>query len=507
MLSRCERARGVLVLGAVFLLPSFSGAATEPGAEKLVALYLKASGGARTIKDIRGLKMEGHLSTADGKSGAYTLITQKPDQIYEEVIIGAERESEAYNGKSAWRLDSSHGLQTLTGDSGSWLKADALFLNGRLRDYHKMKAHLRLAGAETLNGHATYAIELTDAAGRVRKIWFDAQTHLIRQQQQESPKGRTLVYGDYRKVGGVAQPFRLEVRQPSRTFSVWFDSVQPDAVVDSSVFNFPVVSKAPLPDIPTLLREVDRNQAAIDKILESYTYHENDTQIEYNKDGSIKKQEEKTYEIYQLGEKQVRKLIAKEGKPLSAAEQNKEDDRVAKIARKYAQKLKNASDHPEKSAKQKHDQDAGIADFLRVDQFTNPRRELFGGQPVIVFDFGPKPEYKARNIKEKLIQKLVGVAWIDENAHDVARLEAHFSKEFKVAGGLLASVQPGSAFVFEQKLINNEVWLPVYAEAHASIRFLLLAGINMSDVSHFSDYRKFQVSSDLKTLTTGAGHP
>ena len=68
-------------------------------------------------------------------------------------------------------------------------------------------------------------------------------------------------------------------------------------------------------------------------------------------------------------------------------------------------------------------------------------------------------------------------------------------------------MQPGSAFVFEQKLVNNEVWLPVYAEAHASIRFLLLAGVNMSDVSHFSNYRKFQVSTDLKTLTSGATHP
>ncbi len=499
--------RLAFVLGVVFLALPLRAATTEPSAEKLVALYLKAAGGGRAIKELSGVKMEGRLSTADGKTGTFTLITQRPDQLYEEVIIGANRESEAYNGKSAWRLDSSHGLQTLTGDAGSWLKADALFLNDQLSNSRKMTAHVRSAGSETVRGHTAFAIELTDAAGRVRKIWFDARTHLIRQQQQERPNGRIVVYGDYRKVGGVAEPYYMQVSQPSQTFSVQFDSVEPSAAVDSSVFNFPSVSNEPLPDIPTLLRELDKNQAAIDKILESYTYHESDTQIEYNKDGSIKKQEERTYEIYQLGDRQVRKLIAKDGKPLSAADQKKEDERVAKVARKYEQKLKNQAGHPEKAAKEKKDQEAGIADFLRVDQFTNPRRELFQGRPVIVFDFGPKPGYKPKNLTEKLIQKLVGVAWVDENAHDVARLEAHFSKGFKLAGGLLATVQPGSAFVFEQKLVNNEVWLPVYAEAHASVRFLLLAGVNMSDVSHFSNYRKFQVSTDLKTLTSGAAHP
>lgn len=37
-----------------------------------------------------------------------------------------------------------------------------------------------------------------------------------------------------------------------------------------------------------------------------------------------------------------------------------------------------------------------ISDFLRASQFINPRRESFRGQEVIVFDFEPRPNFKAR---------------------------------------------------------------------------------------------------------------
>ena len=95
-------------------------------------------------------------------------------------------------------------------------------------------------------------------------------------------------------------------------------------------------------------------------------------------------------------------------------------------------------------------------------QFVNPRRERFHGQDVLVFDFEPNPEYKARNMVERIVHELAGVIWIDEKAHEVVRLEAYFVGDFRVAGGLVANLQKGTSFVFEQAYFNNEVWLPTY---------------------------------------------
>jgi hypothetical protein len=87
---------------------------------------------------------------------------------------------------------------------------------------------------------------------------------------------------------------------------------------------------------------------------------------------------------------------------------------------------------------------------------------------------------------------------VDEKAHDVARLEAYFTGDMKIAGGLLANLQKGTSFVFEQGYVNNEVWLPTYMEAHVGVRFLLVKGIRANIVTRYWDYKKFNV----ETLST-----
>ena len=97
-----------------------------------------------------------------------------------------------------------------------------------------------------------------------------------------------------------------------------------------------------------------------------------------------------------------------------------------------------------------------------------------------------------------MVQQLAGVVWVDEKAHDVARLEAYFVKDVRLAGGLIANLQKGTSFVFEQAFVNNEVWLPTYEEAHLGARVLLLKGFKVNEVTRYSDYKRF----NIETLST-----
>jgi len=94
-----------------------------------------------------------------------------------------------------------------------------------------------------------------------------------------------------------------------------------------------------------------------------------------------------------------------------------------------------------------------------------------------------------------VVQKLAGVVWIDEKAHDLARLEAYFVGDFKFGGGLVANLQKGTNFVFEQAYVNSEVWLPTYIEVHVGVRVLLVKGLKVNQVIRYSDYKKFSVES------------
>ena len=56
-------------------------------------------------------------------------------------------------------------------------------------------------------------------------------------------------------------------------------------------------------------------------------------------------------------------------------------------------------------------------------------------------------------------------------------------------------LQKGTSFVFEQAFLNNEVWLPTYAEIHVGVRVLLVKGFKVNAVIRYSDYKRFNVES------------
>jgi hypothetical protein len=250
-----------------------------------------------------------------------------------------------------------------------------------------------------------------------------------------------------------------------------------------------------LPDIAELIREVSKNQKAIDELQKEYTCHV--TEEAAGGDPKSAKTVKKEYEDFHIGGNEVRHLIAKDGTPLAGDEKKKEDKRFSEDFDEATKEAARLAADPKKQAKQDAGDDAQISDFLRTERFTNPRRERFRGEDVIAVDFGPNPDYKPKKAIDKDLQKLMGVMLIDDKARDVARLEAHLDNSIKVAGGVLASLGAGSAFVFEQTRINGEVWLPSYLEVHFVLRALMLLKVQGTVIDRYTDYRKFHADSKI----------
>jgi len=255
------------------------------------------------------------------------------------------------------------------------------------------------------------------------------------------------------------------------------------------------VADRPLPDIKGLPNEVQENQKRLESLVDQYSCTEDEEVRELDKDGKVKKTIAKEYMDFYLGGQLVRREVKKDGKPLTTDEQKKEDGRIEKRIRDYDKKKSEGEDASKKKER------IDVSTFLRSSDFTHPRWEQFRAHEVIVFDFAPNPAYKPRNKTEDLLHKLVGTLWVDDQDHQVVRLEAHLSDSFKVAGGLLASIRKGSSLVMEQAKTNGEVWLPSYVDAHFSARLLLLSSALGDYTSKFSDYKKFRVETVTGPLT------
>lgn len=255
-------------------------------------------------------------------------------------------------------------------------------------------------------------------------------------------------------------------------------------------------SRRPLPDINQLFNDLQENQKQIESLMEQYGCTEDEELHELDKNGRVKKSIVNEYDDFYLGGRLVRRKVKKDGKPLDPEEQKKEDGRVEKRIREYE---KRKSEEGQDTAKKKERID--VSTFLRMSNFTHPRWEEYRNHNVIVFDFAPNPSYKPRSKLEDLLHKLVGTLWVDDDARQVVRLEAHLSDAYKLGGGLLASIHKGASLVMEQAKMNDEVWLPSYVEMHFSARLLLVASTLGDYTSRFSDYKKFRVETVTKTLT------
>ena len=123
---------------------------------------------------------------------------------------------------------------------------------------------------------------------------------------------------------------------------------------------------------------------------------------------------------------------------------------------------------------------------------------MLDGISTILVAFKAKPGYKPRSREGKVLQHIAGQAWIAEDDHQLAKLEAEIIDTISIGAGLLAKVQKGSRLNFERRKINDEIWLPVRVDASLNGRLLLLKGINQHEVTEYSDHKKYTVDTILK---------
>ena len=490
-----------LVLGISFS----SGALWAQDPAKIVSEYVKAAGGSKALSKIQTETLEGAFSNpADGKPSTYTFSLKLPNRYYSEFVLGDKPLIEAYNGKSAWREATSGELSTLLGQQGQQLEAASLYYNSRLLNLKKHKLAVAFIGHAQVRGKDALQLELTTTTNIRRELFFDPQSHLlVKESAPVAGLDEEILYDDYRSVDGVKLPYKIELHRGPDTYSINITRAAINATVGERTFDFPIKSQVKLPDLKALFKEIDENQKAADKIRENYAGTRVEEETDFEKDGKLKKTELKEYTFFYLNGDEVSTLVKKDGRPLGNAEQKKENEKTQKeienIQKREAKKeAKDEKAKEEGKDKKDKDDDVGIETFLRACQFVNPRRERFRGQDVLVFDFEPNPEFHPHNMVERIVHELAGVIWIDEQAHEVARLEAYFVGDFRVAGGLLANLQKGTSFVFEQSYFNNEVWLPTYMEAHVGVRVLLMKGFNVNATTRYSDYKRFNV----QTLST-----
>jgi len=229
--------------------------------------------------------------------------------------------------------------------------------------------------------------------------------------------------------------------------------------------------------------------------VQDYTYQERNEFREYAKDGKLSSTRSETHEILILRQRPYERLIARDGRPLSAREEGKEQEKLDREA------TRRERESPAQRAKYERDL-AEERQFIREvpDAFTFRLKgaEAVSGQPAWIIDAEPQPGYRPATSDAKMFSKLRATIWIEQATYHWVKVEAQALAPLVFGFGLLR-VAPGGTLNFEQTRVNDEIWLPSRILIRADARLALIKKVRAEFDIRYSGYRKFQ--SDSRILT------
>jgi len=228
-----------------------------------------------------------------------------------------------------------------------------------------------------------------------------------------------------------------------------------------------------------------------------YTYVDREVQNKLDGNGDTKSTEERTYDVLQLAGEEVRRLTAKDDKPLDARDAAKEDEKIQKII----DKRRNESDsdrrkREEKEEKEREDGRKFVKEIADAYNFTLVGTEMVSGRPAWVIDGEPRPGFEPHMKDAKFLTKFHGRVWIDKGDLQLAKMDVEAIDTVSI-GLFLARIHKGTRVMLEQTRVNDEVWLPKHVTFKLDARIALLKGYKMDGDDIYSDYKKFRTSSKI----------
>lgn len=488
-----------------------------PAPDKIIGDYWKALGGKKRLAAVRAATYEW---TIEGEERGRVRVWEKaPAAVRADMTLEDGETSVAASARSAWARDADGTVRTLTDEEAGAAKLQAALTASRLIDYKKLNVLARTVALDRSDAEAAYVVEFSTRAGARLRYSFGVNTKLLLKIDDEARRTSTR-FTDYRTTGGVVLPHRMQqtatVSQPAKAdgpaaLTMQLQRVSYDQPLSDTLFDPPTTASL---DIPALLKEVEKNQEKLDERVSEYAFTEKRTERKINDKGEVKEEKVTVYEIYPLsGGGSFSKIISENGVALSAERAAKQDKNIAESVAKYEREREKNEQKKKLEAeknngevkKKKDDDDISVAQFLSACEFVSPRRERLREREVVVFDFRPRPGFRPSNRAEDIITKLIGIVWIDPADKQVIRLEAKLAESYKMGGGLVASIKPGSSFVFEQARVGEGVWLPRFAQVNFSAKLFLFKGIEANETREFSDYRHFKTEANDYKLDAPAG--
>jgi hypothetical protein len=201
----------------------------------------------------------------------------------------------------------------------------------------------------------------------------------------------------------------------------------------------------------------------------------------------------KAKEVVQTGQGSLDRLVALDGQPLTAKEQQDEKERIGNLVRNPAEQQK-----LEQTRKKDAEQCKAFFKML-PDALTFIYASRDGD--VIKLNYRPNPSFQPPSREARVFHEMEGEMWVQETQRRLARIQGQLVADVKFAGGLLGHLEKGGHFSVEQRELSPGQWDLTFMEVDMKGKALFFKTIDVNEKEYRSDFRT--VPDDL-TLAEAA---
>jgi hypothetical protein len=160
----------------------------------------------------------------------------------------------------------------------------------------------------------------------------------------------------------------------------------------------------------------------------------------------------------------VARLISRDNAPLSAADEQIEQDRLNQL-------LNDPS-------RQRHRQQGEDSDLRRAMKILQVLPDAFLYQysrtdgNTAKFAFHPNPNFQSEDLETRALTAMDGELWVDTTAERVTRLEGHLKQDVDYGWGILGQLNKGGYILIEQAEVAPKIWHTTNLKLKMSFRIL-----------------------------------
>lgn len=215
-----------LILTMVFGQFLFSQTAKE-----IMEKNIQLTGGLIQWKSLNTILLEGKVILGLKEEYPVKIYQSRPNLTKTIVVVGKKEEVvEGYDGKKGYAMNyATNKLQEYPNYKPESFDTDFI-------DYEQKGFTAEVLGEEKIGDRDTFKVELTKNVNKTI-YYFDKETFLL---LKEEKRDETIFYSDYKKVGRLMMPHRLEASSPKKDgdYVMIINKIELNKAFDDKTFKF-----------------------------------------------------------------------------------------------------------------------------------------------------------------------------------------------------------------------------------------------------------------------------